>query len=181
LIMRQSDIAAVIERDLLRSDSEQPTNTTKCFSCGYGMVYRGNRFCSDRCRNWYDAGNPGDEQGWLRHKPTYRWRDGRPMRMGARGFHINCAQCQKEFESLGLRCCSTECERSYRERQENLAVMAEVGIGPAPKRQCANPDCGQTIPKWRNGRKVSAKTRFCSPKCSRRCRTPDTLQTVANT
>jgi hypothetical protein len=179
--MKQAAIAAVIKRDLLREDNKPPVNIAECFSCGRGMMYRGRRFCSDRCRDWYDAGNPGYGQDWLQHKLTYQWRDGRPMKMGPHGFLINCAHRGKEFDSKGLRCCSGDCERSYRERQENLAVMAEVGIGPGPKRQCANPDCERTIPKWQNGRKVSAKTRFCSPKCSRRCRKPDTPQTVANT
>ena len=90
------------------------------------------------------------------------------MRMGPKGFYIDCANCRKEFESLGLRCCSVDCERGYRERQDNLAVMAEAGIEPAPKRQCLL--CGTVIPQWRKGRKVSSKTRFCSSKCSVRAK-----------
>ena len=31
--------------------------TTECFLCGYGMVYTGCRFCSDRCREAFDAGH----------------------------------------------------------------------------------------------------------------------------
>ena len=88
------------------------------------------------------------------------------MKMGPSGFLINCANCGKEFDSKGSRCCSTKCERLYRDRQDNLAIMAEVGIEPAPKRQCANPECDRPIPKWRNGRKVRSDTRFCSPKCA---------------
>jgi predicted nucleic acid-binding Zn ribbon protein len=30
--------------------------TTECFLCGYG-IYKGNRFCSDRCREAFDAGH----------------------------------------------------------------------------------------------------------------------------
>jgi hypothetical protein len=52
--------------------------------------------------------------------------------------------------------------------------MAEVGIEVAPKKQCAAPGCSATIPKWRNGRKVSKAARFCSPKCAARARTAKT-------
>ena len=47
---------------------------------------------------------------------------------GSQGPYINCAHCRKEFESLGSRRCSTDCERAFGERQDNLAVMAEAGI-----------------------------------------------------
>jgi hypothetical protein len=90
--------------------------------------------------------------------------------MTEKGYRIRCAACSREFESLGLGCCSAECERRYREAQDNRAVMAEVGIEPAAKRQCANPGCGAVIPKWRDGRRVSGATRFCSPRCSRQAK-----------
>jgi hypothetical protein len=159
-----------------------------CWSCGRTFSYHGRQsalngnFCSLRCQHWYDAGNPA-----LHQEPTivYRLeaparsrlgRDGRSMEMGRHGFLINCANCGQEFDSQGLRCCSTKCERAYRERQDNLAVMAEVGIEAAPKRHCANPECAETIPKWRNGRKVSSATRFCSRKCARRPKTPEAVE-----
>src|SRR5215470_15320154 len=96
--------------------------------------------------------------------------DGRPMRAGQRGFHINCAHCRKEFESLGSRCCSVECERLHRDG---------VKIG---KRRCSN--CDMAIPTWRKGRRVSSKTRFCSPKCAKAAsRVSDTREAIlsANT
>lgn len=195
-MMQQAQIAAVIERDLLRADDGKPSaDTTRCSSCGYSMIARKGRFCSDRCRSWFDAGNPSYEeqcehQRALENAPlrgfvavagppgtvgTNPWQSildasggGTPiLRRGAHGFYIHCAGCQKEFESRGLRCCSAACERRYRERQDNLAVMAEAGIEPAAKRRC---ECGAVIPKWRNGRRVSSATRFCSPKCSRKAR-----------
>jgi len=166
---KQSAIAAVIERDLLRSDNSQPAiDITKCFSCGYSMTYRGSRFCSERCRDWFDDGNPSFED--QRSPMVYRWRDGRLMSAGRYGFYIACAGCHKEFESLGLRCCTPDCERAYRERQDNLAIMAEVGDTPKEKRRCAHPECDRPIPKWRNGRQVRSDTRFCSPKCANRAK-----------
>ena len=170
--MKQSAIARVIERDLLCADAGPSINTTKCFMCGYGMVYRGSRFCSPRCRDCYEQGNPGYFQDWLQPKIIYRCRDGCAMKIGAHGFLIACAHCGKEFDSKGLRCCSSECERAYREREDNVATMAEVGIQAAPKRQCQT--CGARIPKWRNGRRVRNDVRFCSRKCASRCQTPET-------
>jgi hypothetical protein len=179
--MKQSDVAAVIERDLLRSNDKPPSQIVACWSCGRTYRYRqgelNGNFCSPRCWDWYDAGNPALHQDWLQPKIIYRWRDGRPMKMGPHGFLINCAHCGKEFDSKGLRCCSTKCERRYRDRQDNLAVMAEVGIEAAPKRRCANPECAETIPKWRNGRRVRSDQHFCSPKCRSRCQTPETAET----
>ena len=167
--MKAKSIAKAILADHRRERSER-TDITKCFMCGYGMVYRGSRFCSDRCREYYVEGNPGHFQDWLQAKITYQWQDGRPMRAGQRGFHINCAHCRKEFESLGPRCCSVECERLHRDG---------VKIG---KRRCTN--CDVAIPTWRKGRRVSSKTRFCSPKCAKATsRVSDTREAVlsANT
>ena len=132
--MKQSEIAAVIERDLLRVDARPPSNTVQCFSCGYGMTYRGSRFCSDRCREWFDASNPGLAQDWLeRKRAAWRVIAGPPgivgtehynpdLRSTKAGCPIDCAHCGEEFDSKGLRCCSKDCEHSYRERQDNLAV-----------------------------------------------------------
>lgn len=137
------------------ADRNRPTthhNIVACFSCGRSFPYRGRqgelngRFCSMRCQDWYDAGNPSYDQ---QQQPIiYRWRDGRPMRAGRQGFFIDCANCKKEFESKGLRCCSTECEKAYRRREENLAIMAKVGMEAETKRKCAGPGCEATIPKW---------------------------------
>src|SRR6516164_6391632 len=132
---------------------KQKHNIIPCWACGFTFVYRGRRndlngnFCSRRCQDWHDAQN-----GPVSNEIVYRWRDSKPMPMGPKGFYIDCAHCQKEFESLGLLCCSVECERGYREQEENLAVMAEVGIEPAAKRRCEAPRCNNIIPKWRNGR-----------------------------
>jgi len=82
----------------------------------------------------------------------------------------DCAHCRKEFESVGPECCSTDCERFFRERQNNLAVMAKAGIEPKARRQCEQ--CKAVIPTWRKGRRVSKSVRFCSEKCSKRAGPP---------
>jgi hypothetical protein len=131
-----------------------------CFMCGRRMPYRNGRFCCDRCRDHYDAGH---DPGSLHPETTYHWRDGTPMLRGADGFLISCAHCRKKFDSKGLRCCSVECERAYCQQQDNLTTLVAAGIAPATKRQCEQ--CGVQIPGWRNGRRVSGKTKFCSDRC----------------
>ena len=158
--------------EAILADRARPTtshNIAPCFVCGHTFVYRGRRgdlngrFCSMRCQNWYDAGNEP-----IGEETIYCWRDGKPMKKGAKGLYIDCAHCRKEFENFGLRCCSTDCERSLRERQDNLSIMAEAGIDPKARRQCER--CKAVIPTWRKGRKVSKSVRFCSEKCSKRAR-----------
>ena len=68
--MRNTGLAAAIEADLLRQD-RQRADITSCFQCGYGMMYRNSRFCSDRCRDFYDAGNAGFAQDWRQPKANY--------------------------------------------------------------------------------------------------------------
>ena len=194
--MRNTGLAAAIEADLLRQD-RQRADITSCFQCGHGMMYRDSRFCSDRCRDFYDAGNAGFAQDLRQPKANYGitgWRvvagppgvvvgsdyykplrdafgkrayQG-PMRPTKAGFMILCANCQKDFESKGLRCCSDVCERRYREKKDNLAVMAKIGIEPAVKRRCEG--CGAVIPKWSKGRRVSSAKRFCSNSCAQKAR-----------
>jgi hypothetical protein len=98
------------------------------------------RFCSARCREWFDVGNPPYDSHYA-SKADPRWYS---LPTGPHGFLIDCAGCGRRFDSKGLRCCSPECERRYRERQDNAAVMAEVGMEAAAKRKCE--ECGGPIP-----------------------------------
>jgi hypothetical protein len=192
-------------------------NIIGCWSCGQTFVYRGRQgaasvwigsdddghaspdtslngnFCSQRCQDWHDDGNPTYEQQCERERKLMSASlDGfavvagtpdlevgsklyqrlgfscTPMRRGSHGFYIACKHCNKEFESLGLRCCSTDCERAYRESQERLTVLKEAGIEPSSRRMCERVGCDRPIPKWKNGRQVSAKVRFCSDLCRKR-------------
>jgi len=170
-------------------------NIVPCFACGGTYTYKGSsdelngRFCSLRCQAWFDDG--GQPYGSPDEVSLIGWRVvagdnvgadyyatlfGRPpivMKRTTNGFKIDCAGCQKEFESLGLRYCSEACGRRHRERQDNIALMAQAGMEPAVKRRCAGPGCEKTIPKWRNGRAVSKATRFCSPGCQKRAKNAD--------
>jgi hypothetical protein len=109
------------------------------------------------------AGPPGVEVGSA-YYATQGFKSA-PMRRGSEGFYIACKHCNREFESKGLRCCSQDCERGYRESEANRAIMKKAGIEPASRRMCERPGCDRAIPKWKNGRQVSAKVRFCSDLC----------------
>jgi predicted nucleic acid-binding Zn ribbon protein len=60
--------AALLADQQERTQRTVNHNIIACFSCGYTFVYRGRqgelngRFCSMRCQDWYDAGNPSYEQ-----------------------------------------------------------------------------------------------------------------------
>src|SRR5262249_34831921 len=89
-------LAAALLADRNRVAEPSRHEAIPCFVCGYSFIYKGRqvelngRFCSMRCQDWYDAGNePIGEQ------VVYRWRDGKPMKKGARGFYIDCVHCQK--------------------------------------------------------------------------------------
>jgi hypothetical protein len=63
---RTNRLAAAILAD---RDREKPQhNIIACFSCGATFIYRGRkgelngRFCSMRCQQWFDDGNPSYEQ-----------------------------------------------------------------------------------------------------------------------
>jgi hypothetical protein len=112
-----------------------------CFACGRAFIKGDGRFCSTRCRDAFDNGFPPymRDRGPIPEKP---WRHvaGPPFEMPPElprqgdGCLIECRGCRRQFVSRGLRCCSTECERKHRERQEIEAIMAEVGVEAAPKR-----------------------------------------------
>ena len=116
------------------------------------------RFCTSRCRDVYDAGLPAYGSA---PAGTGRWRvvagpilTDQELHLATlhfqpkgTGVEIQCRGCHKLFISKGLRCCSTECEHKYRERQDIAATMAEAGMEPlSAKRKCS--ECGRDIPRY---------------------------------
>jgi hypothetical protein len=157
-------LAAAIVRDILLGRKSQQASAT-CFACGrsfHSAVTRdadGNqergRFCSQRCREAFDAGFPAFDPF-----NADKWYS---LPIGPAGFRIDCVHCRKQFDSRGLRCCSVECEREHCRKLELEAKLAGDPFR-AEKRKCL--DCGGAIPNWRNGRRVSSATRFCSDRCA---------------
>jgi hypothetical protein len=45
------------------------------------------------------------------------------MKTTKTGFLVPCVNCQKEFNSKGLRCCSKECEKQLRAKFKRLALI----------------------------------------------------------
>lgn len=165
--MRAATLAKAIERDTLahiNRRAEPSLSYNDCFTCGRSFHYRpsttddNGRFCSSRCRKAYDAGTAAHS---LARNMYF-------LPMSGAGFLIKCAGCGRSFSSIGLRCCSVECARRYRQRCENAALLAEVGSSMPVKRKCQR--CGGHILNWRNGRRVSKAIRFCSPRCSRQAK-----------
>jgi hypothetical protein len=115
-------------------------NIISCFLCGYTFFCKerqgglNGRFCSMRCQDWYDAGNPPIAAakdtslvGWRvitgpprvevgndYYASVFARRAPIPMKRTTDRFKINCAHCGTEFESNGLRCCSLKCETECR-------------------------------------------------------------------
>lgn len=139
-----------------------------CFACGRSFCRGDGRFCCSRCRTAFDEGFPP-------YAPTvvkYTWLDGRPMPISGGGFLIACRGCGKDFSSKGLRCCTPDCERKFRERQETAAIMAEAGMERSVKRKCVV--CGSDIPRYagagKKRRAVPITRVCCSPKCQKKHR-----------
>jgi len=159
-----------------------------CFQCSKPFNYRGprggnsGRFCSDQCRVEYDVPGAftfdpfrvkrwhviaGGDLGYLASTPmTPVKRKDQPG-----GWRVACRGCGKTFEARGWAYCSAMCKRLSAERTEAREAMAEGGMDGPVKRRCECPCCENTVPNWRKGRRVSSKTRFCSPRCARAAKT----------
>jgi hypothetical protein len=133
-----------------------------------------------RCQPRFDdAGFTYREGGPNRAGGLYR--NSRPApalyRLPSRGDGglIDCRSCKKPFVSKGLHCCSPECERQSRERQDIAATMAEVGMESTGYvyRKCQHCS-GGNIPRYTGAGKAQKLTKssakFCSPKCSEKAR-----------
>jgi hypothetical protein len=190
--MSNHRLAGAIERDLLR---ERPAarEPQTCFACGRSYSRgapkadssRESRLCSVRCRDAFDAGFPPYDPNQARTLMQVRLTAwfvvaGPPGTVGIRpyardlpisgqGCLIPCRNCQKQFISRGLQCCSPECERKYREGLDIEATLREVGAEAAPKRRCEV--CGAVIPRWtKGGRQAKNTVRFCSDKCRQKAK-----------
>jgi hypothetical protein len=182
--------AATIERAILRDREQRPTRAipeanASCFGCGKPFAYRAppgdnsGRFCSARCQIEYDI------PGAFSFDPfeVTRWRviaGGDPGYLVATpmtpvkhkdqpgDWRVACRGCGQPFESRGWAYCSRDCKSVSAERTANRAAMAEVGMDLPAKRRCQCRGCENTIPVWRQGRRVSSSTRFCSDVCRSR-------------
>jgi hypothetical protein len=148
-------------------------NVVPCFACGATFIYRdrrgelNGRFCSTRYQAAYDAGYtpPGEQStdtlaGWKivaggeLGADYYACMLGRTpiaMKRTAPGFKIACAGCQKDRESLGLRCCSDACEGVIASARTSLSWLTSA---PSPARSTTVPRQAAQ-PRFRNGARVA--------------------------
>jgi hypothetical protein len=168
--------AALFAEATAPAESKASRGIVECLTCRSTFVYRkpddlerNGRFCSQRCRDGFDA--------CITNKlPAIAYFDCHARRMAMRGpgFVVKCPGCDGEFISAGLRCCSPACERSYRDRQEAKAVAARLGHKARPTRTCEG--CGKRIPRYTaTGKATRSDVRTCSAKCLRavRCQKGD--------
>ena len=97
--------------DRSRGETDR-TDITKCFMCGCGMLYRGSRFCSDRCRDFYDAGAPGHEQDWLKSKPDNYGITGWKVVAGPPGIEIGSDYYKPLRDAFGRRKVKAKAKRN---------------------------------------------------------------------
>lgn len=84
---RRAGRAARLANALLADRAGRDTATSRhnivaCFTCGFTFVYKGHtgdlngRFCSMRCQDWYDAGNPpiGSQIAAINAAPLEAWK-----------------------------------------------------------------------------------------------------------
>jgi hypothetical protein len=113
-------LARALLRD--RAPSSKPPSPT-CFTCGRSYWRGDGRFCSPRCRDAFDAGFPPYDPSYA-DKTNPRWYS---LPIGRHGFLIDCANCKKRFDSVGLRCCSPKCEGILSRKEK----QGETGQKPA--------------------------------------------------
>ena len=94
-------------------------NIADCFTCGRRHIKETGvrRFCSEQCLSAFDNGV----------RPYAALVMPFDLPKGPNGFLIACLGCQREFDSIGLRCCSSECERKLQKRK--TATVNFDGLG----------------------------------------------------
>ena len=155
-----------LARVILEWKPTTPSDAPECFICGRSYHRGDGRYCCSRCRQGFDDGFPPYERREIPYS----------LPKSGDGFRIDCANCRRAFTSRGLRCCSTECERTFRVREDRERDLADAPFR-SPRPPCES--CGGPIPKWRKGRRVPSTARFCSTRCRNRKR-PDLASGARN-
>lgn len=131
--------ASALAPDLLKGKIDYHSTKTyeieNCHSCGTKFTRNSPQcrsvlfdgfvtwYCSDRCRDWFQSGNPSfSQQQQLSSKSGPDLYRGKPMHLTKMGFRVPCANCGKELDSKGLRCCSKDCEKELRLRFDDLGL-----------------------------------------------------------
>jgi hypothetical protein len=149
--MKTSRLAAILARDLLRTEEPTKTETPTCFACGRSMLHRptdgddNSRFCSIRCQEAYDAGFPayGSRKVDVFDVPISAWR----VVAGPPGVEIGSQYYAPIIEAV---------ER----RRKRLARSRSGEELIRPRKLCQR--CGAKLPVWANGKQVRSDRKFCT-------------------
>jgi hypothetical protein len=162
-------LTAAIAEDLLTevaepaaARSEPSADLGHCYSCGVGMVYHGptddssGRFCSDRCRDWFDSTSAFTRVSTRSGDPP--WFENPGFRPGLRGENLYGLRGWKVVAGppgieTGSGYYAPIIEASDRKRAES-----EGQDLIRPRRVCK---CGRRIPVWHKGRKVPSSRQLC--------------------
>ena len=134
-------------RGRLSADQERTPsshNVIDCFSCGRSIIYKGpqgddsGRFCHQRCREWFDAGNPPYAPVNVSSVPIRDWK-------------VICRPARGE---IGVVYYGPILEPEARRRgQTKPAELIR------PRRPCQR--CGSSLPVWVKGKAVRKSVKYC--------------------
>jgi hypothetical protein len=136
-----------ITAEILRDRDRVPSshNVVDCFACGRAFLYKGpsgddsGRFCHQRCREWFDAGNPPYAPVNVSSVPIRDWK----VVAGPPGVNLGASYYGPILDR----------KRPLRRGQ------TEPGELIRPRRPCQR--CGSSLPVWVKGKAVRKSVKYC--------------------
>jgi hypothetical protein len=146
-------LAALIEEDRQKRAARPKHEAPTCFSCGREFTHKGpqgddsGRFCSSRCREWFDAGNPASESPAVtvervNRVPLRAWK----VTAGPPGLEVGSGY-YADILDRGLK------------RAKRIGKLSNDEL-IRPRRLCGR--CGNPLPVWVKGKKVPATRKYCA-------------------
>ena len=148
--MKTATLAAILARDLLRTEPTRTSDAAECFACGRSFLPRPSTgddnvhaFCSPRCRQAYDVGFPAYDSNKVDvfAVPLSAWR----VVAGPPAIEIGSQHYAPIIEAV--------------ERQRKRLARSSGGELIRPRRLCQR--CGAKLPVWINGKQVRSDRKFC--------------------
>ena len=142
-----------ITAEILRDRDRVPSshNVVDCFACGRSFLYEGphgddsGRFCHQRCREWFDAGNPPYAPVNVSSVPIRDWK----VVAGPPGVNLGASYYGPILDR----------KRPLRRGQTEPTELIR------PRRPCQR--CGSPLPVWVKGKAVRKSVKYCEG-CARR-------------
>ena len=149
--MKTATLAAILARDLLRTEPTRTSDAAECFACGRSFLPRPSTgddnvhaFCSARCRQAYDVGFPAYNSNKVDvfAVPLSAWR----VVAGPPAIEIGSQHYAPIIEAV--------------ERQRKRLARSSGGELIRPRKLCQR--CGAKLPVWINGKQVRSDRKFCT-------------------